>query len=328
MAQLRGRTTGRRTLRVVFAVAFVLVGRAVYAQCSDVAVCSGAAGGVFCTGFEEANPKALWDDYDGNPNTHNEVLDQAGPCATPGNTVMRLKVPPGRGAADLVKVLPSTHDKLYARWYQYWEPGYDFSAQNHGGGLHAGDRGLLGQSGNRPNGQDWFTSWFEPLAGSWNGNNLSGFPYLYSYYPGMYQQCGSPGNCFGDALPCMYDEGSGFCTKPQHRETVMPPRLETGRWYCVEVMLDGGTPTATAAGANGVQDFWVDNVEIGPWTDLWHRTTSNLKISILWLNLFHHAEHSTVGVMLDDVVVSTQRIGCHGGSLPSAPKNLRIIPGM
>jgi hypothetical protein len=34
-------------------------------------------------------------------------------------------------------------------------------------------------------------------------------------------------------------------------------------------------------------------------------------------------------VMLDDVVVSTQKIGCHGSStaLPSAPTNLRIIPG-
>ena len=92
-------------------------------------------------------------------------------------------------------------------------------------------------------------------------------------------------------------------------------------------MLDGGAPTATATGASGAQDFWVDNVEIGPWTDLWHRTTSNLKINHFWMNLFFHGNHSVQGVLLDDVVVSTNRIGCHGGSQPTAPKNLRIVPG-
>jgi hypothetical protein len=48
------------------------------------------------------------------------------------------------------------------------------------------------------------------------------------------------------------------------------------------------------------------------------------------LSLFFHENHSVEGVMLDDVVVATQKIGCHGsagGSLPSAPTNLRIIAG-
>ena len=161
MSQLRTGKIRRRTLLSIFAVAFALMGRAAYAQCSDVPVC---ASGVFCTNFEEANPKALWDDYDGNPDSTNLVMVNPGPCATPGNRVMRLRVPAGRGAADLVKELPSSHDKLYARWYQFWEVGYDFTAENHGGGLHAGARGYLGQSGNRPTGADWFTAWFEPLA--------------------------------------------------------------------------------------------------------------------------------------------------------------------
>lgn len=280
---------------------------------------------MFCTGFEEGNFN-LWDDFDGNPAPSNTRIQNPGPCGTAGNDVARLWVPSGRGAADLVKVLPSQHDKLYARWYQLWETGYDFSAQNHGSGLHAGDRSFLGQSGNRPSGSNWFTAWFEPLNATWSGNDLRGIPYLYTYYPGMYQQCGSAGNCFGDALPCMYDEGSGFCTKAAHRETVMPPRMVTNRWYCVEVLLDGGTPTPTATGASGVQNFWIDNQEFGPWTNLWHRTTSNLKVSILWLNTFFHGTHSTAGVLYDDVVVSTTRIGCHGGSTPGAPKNLRIVP--
>jgi hypothetical protein len=244
--------------------------------------------------------------------------------------VMRLRAPAGGGqAADLVKVLPSTHDRLYARWYQKWEVGYDFGANNHGGGLFAGDRSLLGQSGNRPTGSDWYTSWWEPVAGTYNGVNLNGRPHLYTYYRGMYQQCSNPtGDCYGDSLPCMYDEGSFYCTKSQHRETVMPPAMTANQWYCVEVLLDGGTPTTTAAGANGVQDFWVDGVEYGPWTDLWHRTTSNLKINIFWINLYYHNAHVDRGFMVDDVVVSTQRVGCHGGAPPSKPTGLRVVPGM
>ena len=92
--------------------------------CSDAPAC---AAGVFCSGFEEGN-KAIWDDYDGNPDATNLLMTDPGPCARTGNHVMRLRVPAGRGGADLIKMLPSTHDKLYARWYQKWEPGYDFTA--------------------------------------------------------------------------------------------------------------------------------------------------------------------------------------------------------
>ena len=36
------------------------------------------------------------------------------------------------------------------------------------------------------------------------------------------------------------------------------------------------------------------------------------RFPILWLSLFHHAEHSVEGILLDDVVVSTDRVGCLG----------------
>lgn len=320
----RVRTKARHAAVCASLLFVVISARPLYAQgCSDVPVC---ATGVFCSGFEEGT-KAIWDDYDGNPDSTNLIMSDPGPCNTPGNHVMRMRAPAGRGAADLVKILPSAHDKLYARWYQKWEPGYDFSANNHGGGLHAGDRNLLGSSGVRPTGADWYTTWIEPLAGSWSGNDLTGIPHLYTYYRGMYQQCSDPNNCYGDSLPCMYDEGTNFCTKAQDRERITPPRFQTGQWYCIEVMLDGGAPSSNGAGATGAQDFWINNVEYGPWTNLWHRTTSNLKVNILWLNLFFHGNHSVEGVMLDDVVVSTSRIGCHGASsAPGAPTNLRIIP--
>jgi hypothetical protein len=218
---------------------------------------------------------------------------------------MRFWVQPGRNGTDLVKVLDSPSSRLYARWYIQYEPGFDFNAPNHGGGLHAGERNLLGVSDNRPNGDDWFTAWIEYDPG------LHTF-YSYSYYRGMYMDCANPvGSCWGDHFPCTSDEGETYCERPEHRETVMPPTLETGRWYCVEMLLDGGTPTNTEDGADGTLNFWVDGLEIGPWNDLWLRTTDDLEITILWLSLFHHEEHADVGVMYDNVVVSTERIGCH-----------------
>jgi hypothetical protein len=258
---------------------------------------------VFCSGFEEGN-KDIWDDYDDNPDETNLLMEDPGPLDLLGNHVMRLRVPAGRGGADLVKVLDGSYDKLYARWYVKWEVGYDFNARNHGSGLHAGDRNLLGRSDYRPEGDDWFCSWIEPIPDNHRLN-------AYTYYRGMYMDCADPqGTCWGDHFPCMFDEGTNYCEKPQHRETVLPPVMETGRWYCIEMMLDGGTPTTNEANADGTLDFWVDGLEIGPWDDLWLRTTPDLKLTVLWLSIFHHGDHSQEGLMFDNVVVSTSRIGC------------------
>jgi hypothetical protein len=292
------------------------------AACADP-VCSGAE---FCSGFEEGN-KNIWDDYDGNPDSTNLLMSDPGPCSGSGNHVMRFRVPAGTGGSDLVKVLPSTDDTLYARWYQQWEPGYDFSAPNHGGGLFAGDRGYLGQSDFRPTGADWYGSYIEPIGGSTGGRN--GRMQLYSYYRGMYQDCANPeGACWGDTFPCTADDGSNYCTKPQHRETITPPQMQTGQWYCIETMLAGGTPVASDNLADGVQDFWIDGVEYGPWGGLWHRSLATLDVSILWLSLYHHAAHSVEGILLDNVVVSTSRIGCLSGSSdttpPAAPSGLGV----
>lgn len=271
---------------------------------------------VFCSGFEEGN-KSIWDDYDGNPDSTNVLMPDPGPVGRPNNRVMRMRVPPGRGTADVIKVLPQQYDKLYARWYMKWEPGFDFSALNHGSGLHAGSRDYLGRSNFRPSGSDWFSAWLEP--------NLSQRKFqAYSYYRGMDQDCSDPnGSCWGDLIPCL----RATCEKPQHAPKNPPPTLQAGQWYCVEMMMDGGTPTTSPAGANGTLNFWVDNAEIGPWNDLWLRTTSSLKISILWLSLFHHGNHSVEGAMFDDVVVSTQRIGCQGADTdskaPGSPHGLR-----
>jgi len=274
----------------------------------DATVCQNA---VFCSQFEEGN-KDIWDDYDSNPDSENLLMEFPGPCGDDDNHVMRFRVPEGRGGADLVKELPTQHDKLYARWYQMWEPGYDFSARNHGSGLHAGARNNLGRSDYRPNGDDWFTTWLEPTT----VDNEDGWMNLYSYSRGMYIDCANPqGSCWGDHFPCMFNDN--YCEKEEHKGTSM--QVESGVWYCMEIMLDGGTPVNNINDADGVQNFWIDGTEYGPFENLWHRTTSELKVNILWLDLFHHGEHSVEGIMYDNVVVSENRIGCLG-NVPDPPE--------
>jgi hypothetical protein len=264
---------------------------------------------VFCTGFEEGSFDQ-WDDWDGNPAPTNTIVADPGPFNRAGNHVARLFVPAGGGNADLTKVLPGGDDILYARWYVKWEAGFDFTTPQHGSGLHAGDRALLGRSGYRPDGTDWFSAFIEPGYGTGRFN-------AYTYYPGMYMNCVDPdGSCWGDDLPCTQDEGQVYCTKPQHRESVTPPLMQSGHWYCIEMMLAGGAPTPGNNGAGGVLNYWIDGQEIGPWNDLWLRSTGDLHIGILWLNLFFHGAHGPAGVLFDDVVVSSSPIGPRSSSTP------------
>jgi hypothetical protein len=255
---------------------------------------------VFCSDFEEGDLDA-WDDFDGNPAPDHSIVEDPGPFALAGNHVGRLLPPSGRGGADFVKELPEPLDRAYARWYVQFEAGFDFDARNHGGGLFAGPREFLGQSDNRPDG-----SWFQAILDYQPG---TGALYAYTYSRGMYQDCADPsGACWGDSYPCVY--GGSYCDRPQHLPRAPLASVEAGRWYCVEMMMDGGTPTSSAEGADGTLDFWVDGAQQGPFDDLWLRTSADVRLSILWLNLFHHEDHADAGQRYDHVVVSRERIGC------------------
>ena len=84
------------------------------------------------------------------------VITDAGPANDTLNKVVRFRALVGRsGGANLIKVLARGHDKLFARRYLKYEPTFNFSAANHGGGLAAGDRNFVGVSGSPPNGSDF-----------------------------------------------------------------------------------------------------------------------------------------------------------------------------
>jgi hypothetical protein len=256
-----------------------------------------AADWVFCDGFEEG---ASWDGSVKDP----VVMDDLGPFGSEDNHVAQLRVPAGAGGHGLWKRLPLS-DRLYARWYVQWEPGHDLTARHHGpGGLGADTAWYTGRSGIRPNGDEYFVSTLEPST------RAPHYIYAYTYYRGMSMDCADPnGRCWGDHFPCY--AGPRYCKRPEYLPKVEQPGTTTGRWYCIEQMIDAGTPVTDGAMADGHLNFWIDGLEIGPWTDLWWRTVPSLKINFLWLFLYHHDDtHSVEGVLLDNVVVSTSRVGC------------------
>jgi hypothetical protein len=286
------------------------------------------SGTVFCEDFEGTNPKADFNDYDGNPDTENLIVTDSGPANDASNKAVKLWVAANQtGTSDLVKVLPATYDKLYTRWYFKFESGFNFNNYNHGGGLTAGDRSYIGVSDNRPAGNDFASFLMQPWSSS------STVPFSYTYYRGMYQNCANPvGSCWGDSFPCVYDSGSPSCTKPADRPTVTMPTMVAGQWYCYEQMIDMGTASTDGVtpAPTGRITQWLDGVQFGDNTNLWFRTTSNLKLQNLWMVLFeNNTSHSASGELIDNIVVSTQRIGCGGtGTIPPVgnARAIQIIP--
>ena len=306
---------------ISFSVSGTAGGPVAKAECA-----SPPAGTIFCADFEEASDaarRAVWDDYDGALDV--SFATDAGPSQDGTNHVARF-LPTAGNSADLVKVFPTTYDKLYLRFYQYFDAGYDFAWGGHGGGLTAGDRSYLGLSGSRPNGDDRADFTLEQTA--------AGLPHAYNYYRGMYQDCSNPvGSCFGDSFPCVYDSGASYCTKPHHikHPSVTWPTATTGTWRCVEEMVDmGGTATANLNGTdpNGRFQIWIDGVALGDYEDLWLRTVSTLKLQNLYMAWrVPVGGNGTVGQRFDNIVVSTQRIGCGTNTTDKTePTTSNVLP--
>ncbi len=256
---------------------------------------------VFCTDFEEGHLEQ-WDDYDGNIVVENVLTVDPGPRGADDNHVMRLRIPPGAATVDLVKLLPGFYDRLHMRWYIQYEPGYDMSMPGLGSGLHAGDRDLLGISDVRPAGDDRFAVLTSHTASD---------PQLLGRldYRGMYQACADPEKaCSRDELPCLGPGAS--CANPAHAAFTAVPPLQTGQWYCVELMVDAGTPVQTREAADGVVSLTLDGTQLGLWDDLWFRTDPDLKLNVAWLLLYFGGEHGDEGVLYDDLVVSREPVGC------------------
>ena len=322
----------RATLRLpsvsALAIASFVAAQAVFAGPVARNECANPpAGAVLCEDFESSGWRSTW-----GSSQFSEITDvtNLGPSQDASNRAIQFL--PASGVSNHTSIYKSfpPAQRMWVRWYTLYNTGFNFSDRNHGGGLSAGDVGKVGSSGNRPAGDStgFATFWTEY-------HNTTRKFFTYAYYHGMYQDCSTPGSCFGDALPCVYD-GNGapyYCTKDWHRPIggmAAVPSPVANRWYCIEQMLDVGDPVsdANAAQANGEFRSYIDGVPVAQITDLHIRTTAGfLGPSEIFLMLyFHEASHNNAGQLFDNIVVSPRRIGC-GTSTPDVSAPALSNPG-
>lgn len=274
------------------------------------------AGAVLCEDFESSGWRATW-----GSSSFSEITDTTTPGPSQDAANRAIQFMPAAGVSNntsIYKSFPSAQ-RMWARWYTKYNSGFNFSNLNHGGGFSAGDINKIGTSGYRPPGDStgyaWFWTEYHPQTAKF---------FTYAYYYGMYQQCSTPGSCYGDAFPCVYD-GSGspyYCTKDWDRPIggmAAVPGPVANRWYCIEQMLDVGDPMsdASAAQANGEFRSYIDGVLVAQIPNLHIRTSSAFQgpREIFMQLYFHEATHNNAGQMFDNIVISPNRVGC-GTSTP------------
>ena len=160
-----------------------------------------------------------------------------------------------------------------------------------------------GGAGLRPAGDQSFSSGIEPW-GKWGEVGPPGVWHFYSYWHEM--KGDAKGNYWGNFFEAEQE------------------RIQPGRWYCVEAMMQANSAPEKA---DGEQAFWVDGKKLGHFTGIRWRTTPDLKLNTFWLLYYvtdqaarHNKDTATGRVMevaFDDIVLATDYVGPVTGK----PKN-------
>jgi len=166
-----------------------------------------------------------------------------------------------------------------------------------------------GNAGCRPNGLR--------AAGTTLDFNLDRELFFYTYFPDM--RCDAGGYCSGDRvrdicalcatkeMPC---SRGPECCWGNHFAPDPPVVLPRGRWVCLELMMELNTPGQ----ADGRMAFWIDGLKAHEVTGMRFRDIPELQLNKAWLQHYvagGDAERSNQ-VWFDDMVVSTDYIGCAG----------------
>ncbi len=173
-----------------------------------------------------------------------------------------------------------------------------------------------GNAGCRPNGYRW--------AGTTLDFNRQRELFFYTYFPDM--RCDRGGYCSGDYarqicagcaakdMPCPTEPE---CCWGNHFGPAAPAVLPRGEWACLELGMRLNTPGVN----DGWMAFWQDDVLIHEEATMAWRDVPELQLNKAWLMHYIAAGDASQSnrVWFDDVVVSTQHIGC-GAELPPTPE--------
>ena len=216
--------------------------------------------------------------------------------ARAGSGAIQFRAPANQGnesgAGASLWFGPQGYDTVYFRRYIKFAADYDQGNMNHTGGGLSGVAGTnrwggMGQAGIRPQGDDRFTSSFEPWR-DWQRYPPPGYMFLYTYWMDM--QKSNDGNYWGN-----------FIEAPENRRVV----LERDRWYCLEQMIRVNDIGRT----NGELAAWIDGRLYIHYTDFRWRISEDLRIKRAGFGIYIHQAAKDNVVWYDDVVLSTGYIG-------------------
>lgn len=241
---------------------------------------------IFCDGFESGT-LGLW--QDGVDSSRHRVT-AADSDVVSGQRSLEVVYPAGADGGWMTRWFMPGYDHVFARIYVKVQPGWRC-----GGNCtkliafyanRVDDRWSgFGKAGIRPTGQDYF---YAGLATSnWHRQPDPGEVIFYSYHPEMRQA--KDGQFWGN-----------FSYQDDPREALRP-----GRWYCVEFEVQANSPGQH----DGYQNMWIDGVRKGRVSGIRWRDSSDIRINAFQLT-FSGSVPVTQRMWMDDVVVSTERIGC------------------
>ena len=271
--------------KVMFAAVFVIAlgvrpAHAAERICADPAV-------IFCDDFETGT-FAQWEEgY--LPALHAITSDSE--KAYTGRRALEVTYPEGGQGKWLARWFMPGYERAFARLYIKFEQGYRCGENCTKILAFYGNRiddrwSGFGKAGLRPVGTDFFFASLVTL--NWQRHPDPGEIVLYSYFPDM-----------KPAPDGMYWGNFSFQQEP--REAVM-----TGLWYCLELEVKANLPEQR----DGYQRMWINDQFKGEVVDMRWRDTTDVRINAVQLTFSASPVPVTEHVWIDNVVVSTERVGC------------------
>src|SRR5262245_8286965 len=210
-----------------------------------------------------------------------------------GGTGRSLRVTTPRGehmgtsfAYKFREQLGTEPEEIYFRYYLKFD--FDWQHATSGGKLPgiSGTYGKAGWGGRKVNGSDGWSA--RGLFETRNGADSTAI--------GFY--------CYHADMRGRYGENWRF-----------QPRLQHGRWYCVEQYCKLNTPGQVGAAVkyDGILRRWIDGQVAFEKPDIRFRDVDSLKIEEVWVNVYHGGERPVpsedIHLYLDDLVIARQPIG-------------------
>lgn len=272
---------------------------------------------VFVERFDQVSGEAMFKRWESVRGNEGMTLVKGGVSGSGDRKALQITHVGGKGdGSHLYRRLQPGYDQVFARWYVKFDPD---CAQIHHFGTHLGGFNPStpwpqGGAGNRPDGAKRFSSGVEPFGKDWAWD-------FYCYWQGMHRH--------GDGRYW----GTPFLTGGAK------PKVEKGKWICVEMMMKMNDPVSAS---NGEQAFWIDGKLFrrdgqvvshagkgfprGEWTGGWWkpgavakgsfegfrwRTSRNLNVNYLWTYLYMtRAPKGHVSkVWFDNIVIAKEYIG-------------------